>query len=133
METPLIPRSVLPAAVMLWLVPLSLPAQTAKAVTYAPPEQLRNYALSVCLANAFPHSPSGADASAAAAGYLELGSAPLEAYPAIVHLAQAFLARTYTGQSGSPLQTMKCIDFYHSPGLRLMVHRYAAKPGTATR
>ena len=113
----------------LWLLATHASAQAGKASVYSPPQQLRNYALSVCLANAFPNSPEGKDAAAAAAGYLELGTGPLDAYGAIVQLAREFLARPYAGQANVSFQTMKCIDLYNSPDLTRLVRKYTTKPG----
>ena len=110
------------------LLTLPVAAQGTKATVYSPPEQLRNYALSVCLANAFPNSLESKDASAAASGYLELGSGPIDAYPAIVALAKQFLSRSYTGQADVQFQTMKCIDLQYSPELTRLIRHYTAMP-----
>ena len=106
--------------------PHILQAQQEKASVYSPREQLRNYAFSTCFSYAFPNSDPGKDAASAAAGYLELGSGPLEAYTEAAKLSKAFVQRTYIGQGASHLQTMKCIDLYHSPALDRIVGKYFA-------
>lgn len=90
---------------------------------YTPAQYLQNYAFSSCLAQAFADSPAGKDASAAAGGYLELGSHAAEAYAAVRQLAAEYAARTYHSKQGShiALHTMKCIDLFHSPALQTLI------------
>jgi hypothetical protein len=96
-------------------------------VRYSDAELLRNWALARCLSKAFPGSPLEPDAAAAGAGYVEWGSVEADAYTEIATLADRFLSRTYGSQSGQPLQTMKCIDLFHSAELDRIVKRYAKK------
>lgn len=91
---------------------------------YPPAEMFRNYALSSCLADAVQGAGVKADAAAAAAGYLELGAGPLEAYTQATELGREFLARSYEGSRDVPYNTMKCIDLLHSPELQALVDRY---------
>ena len=90
-------------------------------------ELLRDYALARCLSQAFPGSPLAPDANASAAGYLERGRVSADAYAEVVKLADEFLARKYPSLSGQALQTMKCIDLFHSSELDRVVGRYAPK------
>jgi Type VI secretion system (T6SS), amidase immunity protein len=94
---------------------------------YSDAELLRNWALARCLSKAFPGSPLEPDAAAAGAGYLERGSVEADAYTESATLVDRFLSRTYASQSGQPLQTMKCIDLFHSAELDRIVKRYAKK------
>jgi hypothetical protein len=88
---------------------------------------LKNYAMASCLGRAFPGSALVPDANASAAGYIEHGSVSADAYVEIVKLADIFLARKYASISGQPLQTMKCIDLFHSEDLNRVVKRFTAK------
>lgn len=94
---------------------------------YSQADLLRNYALARCLSQAFPGSPLAPDASASAAGYLERGSVSADAYGEIAKLADEFLAHKYPSLSGQALQTMKCIDLFHSSDLDRVVRRFAPK------
>jgi len=49
-------------------------------VEYSPIEYLKNFALSVCVADGYQSKDVVKDSLAAAGGYLELGSLPFEAY-----------------------------------------------------
>lgn len=103
---------------------------------FTPLDHFRNFALSACIAEGYAGQPMAADASAVAAGYLELGSLPLEAHTEAAELARRFLAREYASYSGEPLILMKCIDFYHSRELARLARRYqraAAKSANAAR
>ncbi len=94
---------------------------------YSQADLLRNYALARCLSQAFPGSPLDPDASASAAGYLERGSVSADAYAEIAKLADEFLVHKYLSLSGQPLQTMKCIDLFHSSDLDRIVRRFSPK------
>ena len=94
---------------------------------YSQADLLRNYALARCLSRAFPDSQLAPDASATAAGYLERGSVSADAYAEIAKLAEEFLARKYSSLSGQPLQTMKCIDLFHSSDVDRVVRRFAPR------
>lgn len=87
-------------------------------VEYSPIEYFKNYALSACIARGYSSEEVVGDATAAARGYLELGSHPIDAYPAAIALAKEFLAKEYKSHlSNERLILMKCIDFYHSEAL----------------
>jgi hypothetical protein len=86
--------------------------------------QLKNYALSTCIADGFG-GDIAKDAAAAARGYLELGELPLEAHTEATLLGRQFLAREYTGSQGEPMIVMKCNDFYNSAELRELALRFS--------
>ena len=75
---------------------------------------LKKWSLARCLARAFPDGPMRDDALAVAGGYLEFGTAPVEAYKQLDALADRFLARELSGSVAGKFQTMKCIDLYGS-------------------
>jgi len=117
------------AAIAFLLSHATAPAEVAKpdAPRYSQADLLKNYAIARCLSQAFPGSPLAPDASASAAGYLERGSVNADAYVEIAKLADTFLSRKYPSMSGQPLQTMKCIDLFHSTDLDRIVRRFTAK------
>jgi hypothetical protein len=114
-------------AVSLALGPTGVGDTALPVERYSDAELLRNWTLARCLSKAFPGSPLEPDAAAAGAGYLERGSVEADAYTESARLADRFLSRTYASQSGQPLQTMKCIDLFHSSELDRIVKRYAKK------
>jgi len=85
---------------------------------YSQRELLANWALSRCLAAAYPSLAAKEDAEVSASGYLEFGKAPIEAYEKIEALVKKALAEKYESSLKSDLNTMKCIDLYHSAELR---------------
>lgn len=93
-------------------------------VEYSPAQYLKNFALSRCIAEGYKSEEVVKDSSAAAGGYLELGSSPIEAYREADSLAQKFLAKDYQGKSGEKLTLMKCIDLFHSAELDQLAKRY---------
>jgi hypothetical protein len=96
-------------------------------VEYSPIQYLKNFALSVCLANGYRSKEVMKDSLAAAGGYSELGSLPLEAYEKAVTLAKRFLAKKYLSISGEQLTLMKCIDLFHSKELDQLARKYYGK------
>lgn len=92
-----------------------------------PPEIIfRNYALSTCLADAFEGAELRKDASATAAGFLEFGTGPIEAYTEATLMGRDFLKKNYDGKAPVEFNTKKCIDFFHSEELDRLVERYIA-------
>lgn len=102
-------------------------AEVSSTGTYPPETILRNYALSTCLADAFKDAELRKDASATAAGYLEFGTGPIEAYTEATLMGREFLKKSYEGKAPVEFNTMKCIDFYHSAELDKLVDRYISK------
>ncbi len=88
-------------------------------------ERFRNYAFCACIAEGFKSSEVVSEANAAAGGYVQLGSHPIEAYQEAVSLARTFLARKYTGkETDAKFTLMKCIDLYNSRELEDLIRKY---------
>jgi hypothetical protein len=96
-------------------------------VEYSPTQYLKNFALSVCIADGYRSTEVVHDGLAAAGGYLELGSLPFEAYEEAESLGKQFLAKEYKSPSGEQLTLMKCIDFFHSKELDELARKYYKK------
>lgn len=95
---------------------------------YTPVQYFKNYALSTCIAYGFRSEKTTAEeASAAAGGYLELGTLPWDAHTEAALLGRKFLAREYRSMSSEKLTLMKCIDFYHSKELDRLARKYIGK------
>jgi hypothetical protein len=105
------------------------PSERPDRVDYTPAEYAKNYALSVCIANAFPGDEAvKKEAGAAAMGYFELGSFPVEGQAAFVELGERFLAKPYESHlSTQSLVLMKCIDMYHSAELDELARKYSTQ------
>jgi hypothetical protein len=91
---------------------------------YTEEDKLKNWALARCvgkMAKAYGSDPVMNDAFDTAAGYLELGSSPVEVFNRIDSLVDEYLAVPYGSRSKSNLDTMKCIDLFHSKELRALV------------
>ncbi len=96
-------------------------------VEYSPVQYLKNFALSTCIAQGYKSGEVTKDSSAAAGGYLELGSFPMEAYAEAASLAKKFLAKEYQGKHGEKLTLMKCIDLFNSGELEQLARKYNKK------
>ena len=108
--------------------PLMTDASAASArVPYSPVQYLKNFALSVCIAEGFQSDEVKKESNAAAGGYLELGRFPFEAHEEAAALAKKYLAKEYRGKSGQKLTLMKCIDLFHSKELDRLVRKYNRK------
>ncbi|MBS0352086.1 MAG: hypothetical protein JSR33_13080 [Proteobacteria bacterium] len=84
---------------------------------YSQKTLLKNWALSVCLAEISKDASERADANATASAYLEFGHQPIEAYDQLRNLTIQFTRRQYRGSIKSDFNTMKCIDLSHSKEL----------------
>ena len=116
------------AAIAFVVAPLLVEAKDADVrVAYSPIQYLKNFALSTCIADGFKSDEVVKDSSAAAGGYLELGSFPMEAYEQAASLGKKFLAKEYRSISGEKLTLMKCIDFFHSKELDQLAKKYSKK------
>ena len=82
---------------------------------------LRDYALSLCLRQAFPAMADEADA--AKDFYLQNGTHPSEAYQAIQQMAAEWLQRSYPSFRDVKLSIVKCIDFAESPAVGRLARR----------
>ncbi|MDB5800365.1 MAG: type secretion protein [Rhodocyclales bacterium] len=94
---------------------------------YSSTEYFKNYALSTCIADGYKSDEVIKDSAAAARGYLEFGSLPLEAHTEATQLGRKYLQRKYMSISGESLILMKCIDFYHSKELDKLARKYRNK------
>jgi hypothetical protein len=94
---------------------------------YSPVQYLKNFALSVCLADGYASGEAEKDSLAVASGYSELGDLPFEAYEEAESLARTFLAKEYKSVSGQRLILMKCVDLFHSRELDQIAKKYSKK------
>lgn len=119
----------LAVAISLLTAPLMTDAKAAEArVHYTPVQYLKNFALSVCIGEGFKAAPDVArEATAAAGGYLEFGSFPIEGAEQADALAKKYLAKEYLGIHGDKLTLMKCIDLFHSKELDRLGRKYNRK------
>ncbi|WP_198294788.1 T6SS amidase immunity protein Tai4 family protein [Burkholderia ubonensis] len=92
---------------------------------YSQKTLLKNWALSVCLAQVAHDARDRGDANAAASAYLEFGHQPIEAYDALRTLAQRYANRKYSGSIPASFNTMKCIDLFLSQELDTLADRLA--------
>lgn len=90
-------------------------------------EYFKNYALSTCIADGYKSEEVVKDSAAAARGYLEFGSLPLEAHTEATLLGRKFLEKEYKSQSGEAMILMKCIDFFRSKELDQLAQKYRDK------
>jgi hypothetical protein len=112
------------AIAFLFAAPMAA-AQTGDVrVPYSSAQYLKNFALSQCIADGYRSEEVTKDSTAAAGGYLELGSLPMEAYEEVALLGKQFLAKNYKSKSGEKLTLMKCIDFFHSKELERVARKY---------
>lgn len=79
-------------------------------VQYSAAEYLKNFALSVCISHGYQSDEVVKDSSAAAGGYFQRGSLPIEAYEEAEALAKGFLSKEYVGMHGGKFTLMKRID-----------------------
>lgn len=98
--------------------------------TYSQQLLLKNWALSICLANISSDEKAIKDASATASAYLEFGKQDLEAYDELRVLVKKYANLKYgakpdLGQPPPELNTMKCIDLFHSKELDALTRRLA--------
>jgi len=96
-------------------------------VEYSSHEYLKNFALSVCISHAYDSEDVTKDSLAAAGGYFNLGSFPIEAYEQVDTLSKSFLAKEYHGIHGEKLILMKCVDFFYSKELEQIIKQYDRK------
>ncbi len=104
----------------------TLSVNAATEIDYSPADNLKNYALSVCIAEGYSAKEVKNDA-AAARGYMEFGDYSLEAHTAVRALAKEFLAKPYDSMSGEPMTMAKCIDLVHSQALQAIIKKYHGK------
>jgi hypothetical protein len=87
-------------------------------------ENLKNYGLSSCLADGLESREAKKDAEDAAGGYLELGSRGIAAYQEVAKAGRHYLEKKYLSHGGGKLVTMRCINFFYSKELDLIVKKH---------
>ncbi|MEI7870423.1 MAG: T6SS amidase immunity protein Tai4 family protein [Candidatus Methylumidiphilus sp.] len=90
---------------------------------YSQKTLLKNWALSVCLAKVSKDTSTREDANSTASAYLEFGRQPIEAYDALRKLVEQYANRKYGSSIKSELNTMKCIDLFHSKELEKLTSK----------
>jgi hypothetical protein len=106
------------------LLSLTQPATPQdEASHYSQKTLLKNWALSRCLWQVYADGKAKEDANATASAYLEIGHQPIEAYDALSALVTQYANRKYASSVGSDLNTMKCIDLFHSKELDTLMSR----------
>jgi hypothetical protein len=113
--------------VLLVATVLSDAAAAETRVEYSKIQYLKNFALSICIANGFKSDEVVKESRAAAGAYFEFGSLPIEAYEEAELLGKKFLAKEYLSKSGAQLTLMKCIDLFHSEELDQLAKKYIKK------
>jgi Type VI secretion system (T6SS), amidase immunity protein len=88
---------------------------------------LKNWALSVCLAQVAKDARTAEDAGLTASAYLEYGKLGLEAYDEIRKLVYQYKSLQYDGSVKGEYNTMKCIDLFHSKDLARLTARLLKK------
>ncbi|MET1536020.1 T6SS amidase immunity protein Tai4 family protein [Burkholderia sola] len=106
-------------------ITVAAPDSRSPGERYSQKTLLKNWALSVCLAQVAHSVRDRDDANAAASAYLEFGHQPIEAYDALRALARRYATRTYSGSIPASFNTMKCIDLFHSRELDMLADRLA--------
>lgn len=84
---------------------------------------LKNWALSICLAEIAQDEKTRADANETASAYLEFGRQPIEAYDLLAALAKKYAKLKYGSAIKSELNAMKCIDLFHSKELDQLANK----------
>ncbi len=86
-------------------------------------ELARNYVLAACIMDHYPGTPLANEADAWAAGLVEDGSLPIEAYPALARLAKS-APQAKTTQKGVILRLQSCVDFVNNKGLSKRIENW---------
>lgn len=108
------------------------PTKSYPITTYSQKTLLKNWALSVCFAQITNDEKAVSDASATASAYLEFGKQDLDAYDELRSLVKKYVNLEYSakpdiGQTPPALNTMKCIDLFHSHELDRLTRRLTKK------
>lgn len=91
--------------------------QLPQTSTYSQKTLLKNWALSICLAQVTQDERTAKDAGSTASAYMEFGKQDLVVYDELRTLVTKYVARRYSGSVPSEFNTMKCIDLFHSKEL----------------
>ncbi|WP_347989666.1 T6SS amidase immunity protein Tai4 family protein [Methylomonas sp. AM2-LC] len=95
--------------------------------SYSQKTLLKNWALSVCLAQISKDVGAREDANATASAYLEFGRQRIEDYDTLRSLVEKYVNRKYAGSIKSDFNTMKCIDLFHSKELDDLASKFSKK------
>lgn len=122
-------------ALVMALLPLqALPKndQRPAATSYSQQTLLKNWALSICIAQNTSDKDLIRDANATAGAYLELGRQDLDAYDSIRMLVKDSIRRESRSkpdieQPSIEMNVMKCIDLFHSQELNRLTKRLTKK------
>src|SRR5579863_1952776 len=116
------------AALAILIGPSAVDAKETHApVQYSAAAYLKNFALSVCISRGYKSDEVVKDSTAAAGGYLERGSFPVEAYEEAEALAKEFLSKEYAGVHAGKFTLMKCIDLFNGQELERLTQKYSRK------
>lgn len=88
---------------------------------------LKNWTLSVCLAQVAQDDRTADDAGITASAYMEFGHQGLEAYDELRKLVTKYKNLKYGGSVTSEYNTMKCIDLFHSKELDRLASKLVKK------
>ncbi len=101
----------------------SAPVQDFRTLT--PVQNLKSYALTICLARGFPDNKAlTTETHAAARAYIDFGKFGIDAYNEAAALAHRFVAQHYESEHGEKLTVLKCLDLFHSKELATLAQKY---------
>lgn len=107
-------KVLLPLLLLVSSVSSTATPQTSK---YSQKTLLKNWALSICLAQINQDERMSKDAASTAGAYLEFGRQDLSVYEEIRTVVAKYVSLQYGGSVPSQFNTMKCIDLFHSSEL----------------
>ena len=101
----------------------------AKIRNYPPRILLKNWAMSICIANIAKGTAIGTDAAKTANGFAEYAVLSIEERDEMLplinkYIAQKYGGRTEIGEKPSDFNTMKCIDLFHSAELDALIGKF---------
>jgi len=80
-------------------------------------ELLKNWALTICLANTVKDDADKHDAKVTASAYFEFSRLPVEDLDPLRQLAIKYASQKYSGSVPGDYNIMKCIDLFYSTEL----------------
>jgi hypothetical protein len=120
-----------PLIVAIAFILIAIAAQQVRAqpmtANYDQKTLLKNWTLSVCLAQIAQDVRTAEDAGLTASAYLEYGHQGVEAYDELRKLVGKYKNLKYGGSVKAEYNTMKCIDLFHSKELERLTARLASK------
>jgi hypothetical protein len=111
----------------LWGIAMAAQAKPAETDfrSYTPVQNLKSYALTICLARGFAdNKPFNIETHVAARAYIDFGKFGIDAYNEAAALATRFVAKNYESENGEKLTILKCIDLFHSAELASLAKKY---------